>query len=181
VTSPDVAERLTSQLSFRAGGGREGCAQGQARSSPQRQVSPDRTGLAVQQGGGCSRDRCRSRTAASGSLGAEGGPPRCGEPAPEGVLRAASCWPRRPQRMSPRGGQRSRLPNGWPLQLRPVSPAHTPRAAWDFGHLDGDGLRYAGPEHRRLRNCSEGGNRTTSWHRKLREIHLEAGRRRSRE
>jgi hypothetical protein len=57
-----------------------------------------------------------------------------------------------------------------------------PDQAWDLGHVDGDGLRYAGPEHRHSRDCPEGGNRATSRHRKLREMYLnETGRRRSRE
>ena len=57
-----------------------------------------------------------------------------------------------------------------------------PGQAWDLGHVDGDGLRYAGPEHRHARDCPEGGNRATSRHRKLRETYLnEGGRRQSRE
>ena len=56
-----------------------------------------------------------------------------------------------------------------------------PGQEWDFGHVDGDRLRYAGPEHRHSRDCSEGGNRATARHRKLREMHLEGGRRSSRE
>lgn len=52
---------------------------------------------------------------------------------------------------------------------------------WDLGHVDGEPLRYAGPEHRYSSDCSEGGNRATSRHRKLREMHLGAGRRQSRE
>jgi hypothetical protein len=27
---------------------------------------------------------------------------------------------------------------------------------WDLGHVDGDGMRYAGLEHRHARDCSEG-------------------------
>ena len=37
-----------------------------------------------------------------------------------------------------------------------------PGQAWDLGHVDGDGLRYAGPEHRHSRDCPEGGNRATA-------------------
>jgi len=56
-----------------------------------------------------------------------------------------------------------------------------PGQEWDLGHIDGDRLRYAGPEHRHSRDCSEGGNRATARHRKLREAYLnEGGRRRSR-
>jgi len=55
------------------------------------------------------------------------------------------------------------------------------RQEWDLGHVDGDRLRYAGPEHRHSRDCSEGGNRATSRHRRLREMYLEQTRRRSRE
>jgi hypothetical protein len=40
---------------------------------------------------------------------------------------------------------------------------------WDLGHVDGDRLRYAGPEHGYSRDCSEGENRATARHRKLRE------------
>jgi hypothetical protein len=52
---------------------------------------------------------------------------------------------------------------------------------WDLGHVDGDGLRYAGPEHRHSRDCPEGGNRATARHRKAREMCLEQERPRSRE
>ena len=56
-----------------------------------------------------------------------------------------------------------------------------PGQEWDLGHVDGDRQRYAGPEHRHARDCSEGGNRATARHRKLREMYLEQTRRRSRE
>ena len=49
-----------------------------------------------------------------------------------------------------------------------------PGEPWDLGHCDGDGLRYAGPEHRR---CS----RATGRHRKERELQLERERPRSRD
>jgi hypothetical protein len=53
--------------------------------------------------------------------------------------------------------------------------------AWDLGHVDGSGVRYAGPEHRHSRDCLEGGNRATSRHRKAREMLIEQNRPRSRE
>ena len=52
---------------------------------------------------------------------------------------------------------------------------------WDLGHVDGDGLRYARPEHRHSRDFPEGGNRATARHRKPREIYLEKERPRSRD
>src|SRR4029453_18355043 len=89
-TDPSGASRGRGRVSVRAGARTEGRARGQVRSSPQRQVSPDRAGLAARRGGGCLPSRCRSRTDASGSLGAERGGPRGGEEAREGVLRAAN-------------------------------------------------------------------------------------------
>ena len=53
--------------------------------------------------------------------------------------------------------------------------------ATDLGHVDGDGLRYAGPEHRHSRDCPEGGNRAPARHRKARGLQLERERPRSRE
>lgn len=51
--------------------------------------------------------------------------------------------------------------------------------AWDLGHIDGDRLRYAGPEHRHSRDCGEGGTEqrlaTLSC-----AMQLETGRRQSR-
>jgi hypothetical protein len=117
------ASRGNGRVSFRAGAGSEGRARGRARSSPRRQVSPDRAGLAARQEGGCPRDRCRSRTDASGSPGAGGGRPRCGAPAQEGVPRAASCWRRQQQHLSPRGGQLSRAKAQGPRCGRPSYPA----------------------------------------------------------
>jgi hypothetical protein len=109
------ASRGSGRVSVRAGARTEGRARGQARSSLRRLVSRDRAGLAARREGGCLRDHCRSRTDASGNLGAEGGRPRRGEPAREGVRRAASRWRRRLQRLSPRGGQLSRsLPSRVP-------------------------------------------------------------------
>ncbi len=110
-TDPSGASPGGGRVFFREDAGREGRARGRARSSPQRRVSLDRAGLAAPREGGCPRGRCRSRTDASGNLGAERGRPRCGERAPEGVLRVASGWRRRPQRLSRRGAQLSRLPN----------------------------------------------------------------------
>jgi hypothetical protein len=37
-----------------------------------------------------------------------------------------------------------------------------PGQPWDLGHVDGDRSRYAGPEHARAADCSEGGNRATA-------------------
>ena len=79
-----------------------------ARRSLQRQVSPGRAGRVAQRGRGCPRGRCRSRTDASESLGAERGLRRGGEPAPQRALRTASRWRRRLQLLSQRGGRRSR-------------------------------------------------------------------------
>ena len=56
-----------------------------------------------------------------------------------------------------------------------------PDQAWYLGHVDGDGLRYAGPEHRHSRDRPEGGNRATARHRKARGMYLEQTRPRSRE
>ena len=110
-TSPSGASRGRGRAFFHAGARAERRARGQARSSLHRQVSPDRAVLSARRGGRFPRDRCRSRIDASGSLGAERDRPRCGEPAPAGVLPAASRWRRRPQHPSPRGGQQSRLTN----------------------------------------------------------------------
>ena len=60
-------------------------------------------------------------------------------------------------------------------------PLLDPQVARGLGHIDGERLRYAGPEHRCSRDCSEGRNRATSRHRKLREMYLAAARRQSRE
>ena len=60
----------------------------------------------------------------------------------------------------------------------PIGPYTTSRIAilthhaW-VGHVDGDGVRYAGPEHRHSRDCPEGGNRATARHRKAREVYAE--------
>ena len=101
--TPDGRERA----SFRLDAGKEQRARDQERSSRARRASPDRGGLAARREERCLRHRSRSRTESSGSLGAERGHPRGGEPAPAGVPRAANRWPHRPQRPSPRGGQRS--------------------------------------------------------------------------
>ena len=40
-----------------------------------------------------------------------------------------------------------------------------PLEPMDVGHVDGDPMTIAGPEHRHSRHCPEGGNRATSRHR----------------
>jgi hypothetical protein len=69
---------------------------------------------------------------------------------------------------------------GRPIQVRPLPRVDTHRQAWGLGHGDGDGLRYAGPEHRHSRDCPEGGYRATTRHCKAREMYLEQGRLRAR-
>ena len=109
------ANRGRGRPSCHAGARREGRVRGQARRSLQRQGSPGQAGRVAQPGGGCSRGHCRSRTDGSESLGAECGRRRCGEADPERPLRAASRWRRQPQRLSQRGGRRSRsLPSRIP-------------------------------------------------------------------
>ena len=109
------ANRGRGRPSCHAGARRKGRVRGQARRSLQRQGSPRQAGRVAQPGGGCSRGHCRSRTDASESLGAECGRRRCGEADPERPLRAASRWRRQPQRLSQRGGRRSRsLPSRIP-------------------------------------------------------------------
>ena len=142
------ASRCSGRDSFRAGAGTEGRARGRVPSSLRRQVSLDRAGLAVRQEAGCPRDRCRSRTDVSGSLGAECGRRRRAEPAPEGEQQAASRWRRRQQRLSPRAGQRSRsLPSrtlaGREDNVRCCSP---PLPEPQQTH---DNVRYVKLEHER--------------------------------
>ena len=85
-----------------------------------------------------------------------------------------SSAPRQAKGASPRSRSR-------PLKVRSVPEPILPGQAWDLGHVDGDGLRYAGPEHRHSRDCPEGGNRATARHRKARELRLELERPRSRD
>jgi hypothetical protein len=89
---------------------REDVLEVRGRSSLRHQASPDRAGLGARRGAGGPRDRCRSRSDASGCLGAASGRPRGGGPALGGAPRAATRWRRPPRRPSPRAARRSRLP-----------------------------------------------------------------------
>ena len=83
--------------SLRPGAGTGRRARGQGRSSPLRQASPDRAGLAARRGGG-PRDCCRSQSDASGCSRAAGGRPRGGGPARGAAPRAAGRASRRARR-----------------------------------------------------------------------------------
>ena len=133
------ANRGRGRPSCHAGARRKGRVRGQARRSLQRQGSPGQAGRVAQPGGGCSRGHCRSRTDGSESLGAECGRRRCGEADPERPLRAASRWRRQPQRLSQRGGRRSRsLPSRIP-QLSVRNKTALGRKAADRGRIGGSG------------------------------------------
>ena len=96
--------------------------------------------------------------------------------------RGSRIAPNTAQRIAPSAEHLLQLVAAGFIDCAPCHEPIQPDQERDLGHVDGDRLRYAAAEHRHSRDCSEGRNRATSRHRKLRETYLEAGgRRRSRE
>ena len=83
-------------------------------------------------------------------------------------------WKRKPYRaryaQAHRARRKALAPPSQPASTSaPGARADPAGTGMGLGHVDGDGLRYAGPEHRHSRDRPEGGNRATARHRKARE------------